>query len=150
MGRTLLVGLWLGVCSWDVATAQGTDAKASSKSVESYGWDDRRLNVPRILNDLSSKEPITVRGALDVLAGGGDLAKPTIPAVRGLLRHKDALVRIDAAWTLIDLDDATDSNLTTILEAAVLLKFAAGGLLRILGLPDQVGKRASSLCCVPC
>jgi HEAT repeat protein len=66
---------------------------------------------------LKAKDPIVVRAALRDLATRGPKAKPTVPTIRELLKHRDASVRIDAAWTLIDLKEGPGEALETILGA---------------------------------
>jgi HEAT repeat protein len=99
--------------------ASAQESKTAKPDKEASQWigpDNTSITV--LTRYLQSKQPLVVRAALQDLATRGLAAKPAIPRIQELLNDSDAAVRIDAAWTLIDLGVEADRALAGVLKAA--------------------------------
>ena len=108
-------GMCVGIVAAQPANPPSTKGPARS-AAEWIGPGDE--SIPILMRYLQAKEPIVVRAALHDFATRGPRAKPAIPIIRTLLKHSDATVCIEAAWTLIDLQEETGAALKAITDTA--------------------------------
>jgi HEAT repeat protein len=109
----------LAICVGVVRTQPSNPSPAKNKADNGGEWiGPGDESIPVLMRYLRSQDKFAIRMALHDFATRGPKAKPAIPTIRALAKHPDTAIRIEAAWTLIDLNEEPDIALKTVTEAA--------------------------------
>jgi HEAT repeat protein len=116
--------------------------RAKSEESEWIGRSDE--SIPKLIRCLASTDVVAVRCALVDLSWRGEKAKPAVPRIKSLLTNPNPCVRIDAAWTLLDLRWDSEIAIRSILDAATtdnadVRAYIARVMGRIVDPPQEFG-----------